>query len=320
MGKDMQQQFTKRRLQELDFLKGVLIVLVISFHLVFIEQKYPYAKQVVYAFHMPAFLLVSGYLMNIGKPCKAFLRTMLWFTVPYIVMESGYVVMAAQLSIAEHIDVLTLFAFLEKLLLHPIGPYWYLQTLIICGFTYYAVFQWQRISLVTRMLFLALLFWFYASTVRIVSLPFALYFLGGILLRQSGLAFVSLFPTSWLTLPVMVLLVSYPQNFQAESAGSVFIVWLAVANILLFWRYSPSALCRIVCYLGRNTLPLFLFSPMFTLLCKQLVPFLQTEPTGLLFLAVALMVCTFGSLCVGKAMDALRLSSCFCGRKRIVMT
>ena len=68
----MQQQFTERRLQELDFLKGVLIVLVISFHLVFIEQKYPYAKQVVYAFHMPAFLLVSGYLMNIGKPLKYF--------------------------------------------------------------------------------------------------------------------------------------------------------------------------------------------------------------------------------------------------------
>ena len=48
------------RIKELDFLKGVLILLVISFHLVWFEQLHPDIKQVVYSFHMPGFLLISG--------------------------------------------------------------------------------------------------------------------------------------------------------------------------------------------------------------------------------------------------------------------
>ena len=52
------------RIKELDYLKGVMIILVISFHLVYFEQLYPYAKLVAYTFHMPVFLVISGYLMN----------------------------------------------------------------------------------------------------------------------------------------------------------------------------------------------------------------------------------------------------------------
>ena len=44
------------RIKELDYLKGVMIILVITFHLVYFEHLYPYAKQVVYTFHMPVFL------------------------------------------------------------------------------------------------------------------------------------------------------------------------------------------------------------------------------------------------------------------------
>ena len=57
----------KKRIEELDFLKCVFIILMIVFHLVYIGDKYPYAKQLVYTFHMPAFLLISGYLVSISK-------------------------------------------------------------------------------------------------------------------------------------------------------------------------------------------------------------------------------------------------------------
>ena len=80
------------RSQELDYLKGVLILLMIAFHLVYFEHLYPYAKQVVYTFHMPAFLLVSGYLVNVAKTWRQFLITMMWIAVPYAIMESAYVV------------------------------------------------------------------------------------------------------------------------------------------------------------------------------------------------------------------------------------
>ena len=121
-----------QRIAEIDFLKGVLILLVISFHLVYIEQLYPYAKQVVYTFHMPAFLVISGFLRGKRKEPKDFIRSLVWLAVPYIVMESGYMMMATVLPIAEHIDNLSVTVFFENLLFHPLGPYWYLHTIILC--------------------------------------------------------------------------------------------------------------------------------------------------------------------------------------------
>lgn len=60
------------RVKELDFLKCIFIILMIIFHLVYIGDSYPYAKQVVYTFHMSAFLVISGYLNNVNKKIKAF--------------------------------------------------------------------------------------------------------------------------------------------------------------------------------------------------------------------------------------------------------
>ncbi len=119
----------QRRINELDFLKAIFIILMIAFHLVYISESYPYAKLVVYTFHMPGFLIISGYLMNISKSRNDFARTLLGYVIPYIILESGYIFMASVLPIREHTDNLTVSIFIEKLFIHPIGPYWYLQTL-----------------------------------------------------------------------------------------------------------------------------------------------------------------------------------------------
>lgn len=56
------------RILELDFLKCVFILLMIVFHLVYIGNRYPVAKAFVYTFHMPGFLIISGYLLHVQKP------------------------------------------------------------------------------------------------------------------------------------------------------------------------------------------------------------------------------------------------------------
>ena len=121
----------QKHIPQIDFLRCVFIVLMVLFHLVYIGDSYPMAKQVVYTFHMPGFLLISGFLSNTDKPLKAFARQLLWLMVPYMVMEAGYTVMASLLPIREHIDRLTLGVLLEKLFLAPLGPYWYLHTLMV---------------------------------------------------------------------------------------------------------------------------------------------------------------------------------------------
>lgn len=60
----------KERVVELDYLKCILILLMVLFHLAYFSEKYPLLKQFVYAFHMPVFLILSGYLTNINKGTK----------------------------------------------------------------------------------------------------------------------------------------------------------------------------------------------------------------------------------------------------------
>ena len=230
------------RIKEIDFVKCVLIVLMIAFHLVFIGDSYPYAKQVVYTFHMPGFLVISGYLLNVGKPWRKFLHAMLWIFIPYAVMESGYTVMAAVLPIREHIDLLTFSLYMDKLLLHPLGPYWYLHTLLLCSTVYYGVAHCRRIGPVLRLITVAVLYvllW----RIGIVSLSCALYFLGGAAVRSGGMRFTRFFrPTLWALLP-MAVLAFFPVNMDKGSAGGVFFVYLSVcfADNAFRWTEHPAA-------------------------------------------------------------------------------
>lgn len=130
----------KERVVELDYLKCILILLMVLFHLAYFSEKYPLLKQFVYAFHMPVFLILSGYLTNINKGTKKKIREILWLFIPYSLMEASYVVTASVLPIREHFDGLSIELLIRKVLMEPMGPYWYLHTLLVCEVMYYVVF------------------------------------------------------------------------------------------------------------------------------------------------------------------------------------
>ena len=292
-----------------------MILLMVSFHLVYIGDSYPYAKQVVYTFHMPVFLVISGFLMNVTKPARRFLLSMGWLLVPYLVMESGYIVMASVLPIREHIDQLTSLVFIEKLLLHPLGPYWYLHTLVLCGLSYYAAFLLPRLSLLARYIIIGVVFALLAH-IGIVTLSLALYFLSGAVIRHSGLQFLQVVRPSWLAVIPLALLVAQPANLSTSTTGGAFIVYFVMSLSLAVFPLLAQRILQPLLFIGRNTLPIFLFSPMFTILCKPLVPIFAFEPTGMLFLVSSLVICISGSLLVCLVMDVCRISPYFFGRSK----
>lgn len=93
--------YMESRVKEIDYLKCIFITLMIIFHLVYIGDKYPYAKQIVYTFHMSAFLIISGYLANNRKDARSFLRKFLWIFIPYACMEAAYTVMSHFLPVRD---------------------------------------------------------------------------------------------------------------------------------------------------------------------------------------------------------------------------
>ena len=301
---------TSHRIDEMDFLKCIMIALMICFHLVYISATYPYAKQVVYTFHMPVFLIMSGYLMSMSKEPKLFLSTILWYAVPYLIMDGGYTVLASMLPINEHIDHLTPAVFAEKLFLHPMGPYWYLHTLILCGLTCYGVFRIRRLSLLSRSILIGLLFALFAH-IGIVSLPMAFYFLAGLIIRQSSLSFLQVFRPSWWAIPALVALCAVPANLNSGAIGGVLIVYLVISVCLAVYPFITGKLRNGMLLIGRNTLPILLFSPIFTFLCKPLVPVLSFDPTALLFLVASLAICLSGSLAIAWLMTRRKWTNIF---------
>ncbi len=305
------------RIRELDFLKGVLILFVVSFHLVWFEQLHPDIKQVVYCFHMPGFLFVSGYLMNISKEPRRFWQTMLWLAVPYVVMENGYIYMASILPINEHIEQLTPWVYLKHLFLHPIGPYWYLHTMILCGALYYYIYNNVERGTTTRFLLTGIAYYVLAHGLGILSFSSAMYFLAGAMLRQSGTNFVAFFMPSRLSIIAFALLACFSDKPTQGSLNGVLIAYFAISSLLSLYNHLPERLHEAFHFCGRNSLPLYVFSPIFTVLCKHLVPFLSFDPTGLLFLTVSLTFCVAGSLLIAWLMDLVGISRFFFGRRAL---
>lgn len=311
---------TKRqaRILELDFLKCVFILLMIVFHLVYIGNRYPVAKAFVYTFHMPGFLIISGYLLHVQKPVPQFLRYIQWIYVPYLLMESGYVVMASVLPIREHIQQLTFGLFLDKLFLHPLGPYWYLHTLMLCGIVTYVVAQFASHHRVWMLLGVLLSLWVLAL-LGLVTWINAVYFCVGVALRLYHRPFIDTFhPAWWSFIGIVLVATCVPNALQRHTIGGMLIVYFVISFLLWLYSYLPKGMAKISLFIGRNSLILLLFSPMFTVLSKLFQSYLLFEPSGMLFMLVALLFTVVGSFTVAYILQKLHVARYVFGKSRII--
>ena len=310
-----------KRINELDFLKCILLLLMIVFHLVFVSSTFPYAKSIIYTFHMPGFLLISGYLLNTQKTSKEFLTMILWLAVPYIILESGYIVMASKLDIYGHIDHLTWQVFLETLFLKPVGPYWYIHTLIICLSIYYFIEKWIKEPIIAPLIISSLVL-FVLSRFEIVSFPKAMYAFAGIALQKSKIPFTKFFCPSWWSILPLIPLLAYRNNLYLGTLGGVLIIYFVISLLLCIYNHLSERTLKPLLRIGRNSLIIYLFSPLFTFACKFLVPIFPSswnvELRAVLFTIIALPICVLGCFMVGKILDITHLSKWIFGKEKVL--
>ncbi len=205
---------------------------------------------------MPAFLLLSGYLVNVNKNAKSFFRGILCLLIPYAFMEASYVMMAARLPIREHIDHLTL--------------------------------------------------------------SLLLYFMIGALIRQSKFSFLSVFQASfWSAIPLLILCF-YPQNFNRATLGGIAITFLIISFLLAIYRYIPQRITQVTNFVGRNTLVILLFSPIFTILSKSLIPLFAFDASAVSFACTATILTIAGCFGVAYLSDTLKISRFFFGKEKVL--
>ena len=306
------------RIEALDYLKCLFVLLMVAFHLAYFADGYPLLKQWVYTFHMPGFLLISGYLMRVDKTLHQFSRTLLWLAIPYLILESSYITLSAFMPVRDGIEHLTLSTFADKFFLHPLGPYWYLHTLILCGIGYFIVWKRRNYSTISRLILLG--FYFAGlSFVQLVAWDVSLYFFLGVVIRQSKLSFLQVFRPSWLAFIALLWLGCYPETFHKGSLGGLITVYLVISAALAVFPHLLPNIKRAALFWGRNSLALFLFSPIFTMVCKIFIPYLAFDSSRLLFLTLSLPLCVLGALAVCKVLDALHLSPWVLGREKALI-
>ena len=308
----------KERIPQIDYLKCIFILLMIAFHLVYFGDKYPYAKRIVYTFHMPVFLIISGYLVNIHKNVKDFLHIILWMFIPYAIMECGYTVMSAVLPVRDKVDSLSIGVIIKNVFVSPLGPYWYLQTLIICNVTYYFIHKvGSKWSDINRIICLSICLGSLAYWLHIMSLANVVYYIIGVVISMYGIPFLTFFKSSPLSILPFIILCLFPGNLDKFSLSGVIITYLAIGIALSFYKYltTPPCINKTIQFIGRNTLIILLFSPIFTIVAKVFIPFLAFDHTGICFLVISEIFTVSGSLFVAYLMDKLKISPFFFGKK-----
>ena len=172
--------------------------------------------------------------------------------------------------------------------LHPLGPYWYLHTWMLCLLLQAVIVHTLRAGAFTRLIVFGLALWG-LDLCGLLSFPTAMYFLAG-----------------------------WAVAGARSTLGGVAVTFFCLCFLLGTYRWLPRCVERVACFVGRNTLPILLFSPVFTFLSKLYLPYFMFEPTGMLFLVVSVALGVAGSIGLAWAMDRLRVSPWFFGKEKAV--
>ncbi len=318
----------KQRNTDIDWIRAILIILMILIHIVSFGNAYPHLKAGILSFMMPTFLIITGYLVNIEKRPKEMGRYLMCLALPYVIMVTGFSVLSFFMPVRDGITELSLSQICEKIFVTSIGPYWFIQTMIICGILYYVSFKgaiWGTLrqgkttmSTTTSLFIFATLLLLLSKTPALSPSAATYYFIGAVL-RQCHIGFDRIFRPSPVALLLWINLLGLEEWYDWGTLAIVFSCWCCISSLMwihsLIKRLQNNASVRktedILLYIGRNTLPIYLFHPIFTMAAKFYHPLFSWDRSEICFALVTIFIAIAGSIGIAKMMEKTHLAYLF---------
>lgn len=318
----------KQRNTDIDWIRAILIILMILIHIVSFGNAYPQLKAGILSFMMPTFLIITGYLVNIEKSPKEMGRYLMCLALPYVIMVTGFSVLSYFMPVRDGITELSLSQICEKIFVTSIGPYWFIQTMIICGILYYVSFNgetWGKLrqgettmSTTTSLFIFATLLLLLSKTPALSPSAATYYFIGAVL-RQCHIGFDRIFRPSPVALLLWINLLGLEEWYDWGTLAIVFSCWCCISSLMwihsLIKRLQDNASVRktedTLLYIGRNTLPIYLFHPIFTMAAKFYHPLFSWDRSEICFALVTIFIAIAGSIGIAKMMEKTHLAYLF---------
>lgn len=318
----------KQRNTDIDWIRAILIILMILLHIVSFGNAYPQLKAGILSFMMPTFLIITGYLVNIEKSPKEMGRYLMCLALPYVIMVTGFSVLSYFMPVRDGITELSLSQICEKIFVTSIGPYWFIQTMIICGILYYVSFKgvtWGTLrqgkttmSTTTSLFIFATLLLLLSKTPALSPSAATYYFIGAVL-RQCHIGFDRIFRSSPVALLLWINLLGLEEWYDWGTLAIVFSCWCCISSLMwihsLIKRLQDNASVRktedTLLYIGRNTLPIYLFHPIFTMAAKFYHPLFSWDRSEICFALVTIFIAIAGSIGIAKMMEKTHLAYLF---------
>lgn len=318
----------KQRNTDIDWIRAILIILMILIHIVSFGNAYPHLKAGILSFMMPTFLIITGYLVNIEKSPKEMGRYLMCLALPYVIMVTGFSVLSYFMPVRDGITELSLSQICEKIFVTSIGPYWFIQTMIICGILYYVSFKGETwgslrqgkttMSTTTSLFIFATLLLLLSKTPALSPSAATYYFIGAVL-RQCHIGFDRIFRPSPVALLLWINLLGLEEWYDWGTLAIVFSCWCCISSLMwihsLIKRLQDNACVRktedTLLYIGRNTLPIYLFHPIFTMAAKFYHPLFSWDRSEICFALVTIFIAIAGSIGIAKMMEKTHLAYLF---------
>ena len=318
----------KQRNTDIDWIRAILIILMILIHIVSFGNTYPQLKAGILSFMMPTFLIITGYLVNIEKSPKEMGRYLMCLALPYVIMVTDFSVLSYFMPVRDGITELSLSQICEKIFVTSIGPYWFIQTMIICGILYYVSFKgaiWGTLrqgkttmSTTTNLFIFATLLLLLSKTPALSPSAATYYFIGAVL-RQCHIGFDRIFRPSPVALLLWINLLGLEEWYDWGTLAIVFSCWCCISSLMwihsLIKRLQDNASVRktedTLLYIGRNTLPIYLFHPIFTMAAKFYHPLFNWDRSEICFALVTIFIAIAGSIGIAKIMEKTHLAYLF---------
>lgn len=275
-----------RHNKTLDSLKGLLILFVIFGHVIIGDFRTNIIRFVIYSFHMPLFLFLSGYLINTHKLMsysfialtkKYWHRMLLYWLIAWVIYTIPYY------DFNTNVLSFILYSFID-----PVYHLWYVPSLfvmIIITYLSLKIFRQHMVRYSLVSLALILLFCSYKINFpHVVSLRLSCYFFFGLLLRN--------YPPR-LRKSCMTRLFSLLGRWGFSMLGCVFL-WYIILYLFIrendyfkFWHFFNIPInililipmvkriivvdiirSKFLSYIGLHSLSIYLYHAAPILLCK----------------------------------------------------